>query len=65
MSIDDILRAIASIIIILVLLFGVLPGIFWAAIGIVFQLVVIIVWGLVGYVLIRLLEEIWKKKGGK
>jgi hypothetical protein len=65
MSIDDILKVIATIVIILILLFGVLPGIFWAAIGIVYQLIIIVVWGIVGYILVKLIEKIWQKKGGK
>lgn len=66
MSLDIILRILASIIIIGALILIVLPGIFWTAARIIFQLIILVVWGFVGYLLIKALEAVWKnKKGGK
>jgi len=66
MDLDTVIRVVASIIVIGAILIFIVPGIFWTAARIIFDLFILLIWCLVGYVLIRVLEGIWKnKKGGK
>jgi TctA family transporter len=65
MDFDKILRVIVSIIILIVLIFAVVQAFFTIA-RILFEIIILVVWGFIGYILIKLLEGVWKnKKVGK
>jgi len=61
MDIEKILKIIASIIIVVVLIFTVVQG-FFAIARILYEVVVLALWGVIGYILIKLLETVWKNK---
>jgi len=61
MGLNTALKIIATLIIIIALILFVLPGIFWTAASIIFKLIILCVWGFIGYILIKIIDKIWKK----
>jgi len=61
MDFDKILKVIASIIIIAALIFAVVQG-FFAIARILYEVVILALWGVIGYIFIKLLEAVWKNK---
>lgn len=61
MDIEKILKVIASIIIIAALIFAVVQG-FFAIARILIEVLILAAWGVIGYILIKLLELVWKNK---
>ena len=61
MDFDKILKVIASIIIVAALIFAVVQG-FFAIARILMEIIILAAWGVIGYILIKLLETVWKNK---
>lgn len=51
-----------TVILVGVLLFWVVPTIFWIGIRIIFELAIMLIWGFIGYIMIKALENVWKVK---
>lgn len=60
MNLNTVIRVVASIVVIGAIIFFVIPGMFWTAARIIFELFILVIWGIVGYILLKVLESIWK-----
>ena len=64
MDLNDVIKIFAALVSIVALLIWVIPTILFTAMGILVDLIILIVYIGIGYIFIRVLEEVFKK-GGK